>query len=278
MVLSEMDKFTVDLTEQFGAATQSITDVFNKMSVGQGTVLKGFKAVGELNENITHAPGAEIAGSDITLKEVELGSIEFKATNVETTYQDIQKYGKAIAIDKRDKRLMQLIGDHIETTLVNNMVNKAEGAVEGASYKSVLARAKGRVKVQQGFKGASVFAFVNTEDYYEYLSDADLSTQTMFGMEYVESFLGFERIFFSDKIEAGKVVVTATENLNLAYVPATGEAFSAIGLTSTENGLVGFKHHVDDKKGIIYTTAQFAIEGYAERVDAVVVGTIAAGE
>lgn len=275
MTLDHLKTYSIDLAEQFGAQTASLTDIFNKRAVGKGTTLVGYKAVGELNTNMKHAAGAVISDSNVELKEVEIAKLDFDATKVKTSYQEIQALGEELAVDKKDRRLLQLIGEHIETSLVTNLVDNAgDKTLEATSYKSALAKAKGRVKSKPGFKGAPVIAIVNTEDYFDYLSDAPLTTQTLFGMEYVEGFLGYERIFFTEKVAKGKLVVTASENLNLAFVPVNGAAFSTLGLTSTENGLVGFKHYLDDDTGDIKTKVHFGIAGYAERVDAVVVASL----
>lgn len=275
MTLDHLKTYSIDLAEQFGAQTASLTDIFNKRAVDKGTIIVGYRAVGELNENMKHAAGAVISDSDIQLEEVELGKLTFDATKVKTSYQLIQELGEELAVDKKDRRLLQLIDEHIETSLINSLVEKAgDKTLQADSYKSVLAKAKGRVKSKQGFKGAPVIAIVNTEDYFDYLSDAPLTTQTMFGMEYIEGFLGYSRIFFTDKVEKGKVVVTAKENLNLDHINVTAAAFSTLGLTASSNGLVGFKHYLDDDTGDIKTKVHFGIKGYAERVDAVVVASL----
>lgn len=275
MTLDHLKTYSIDLAEQFGAQTASLTDIFNKREVGQGTRIKGYKAVGELNSNMKHEAGAKISSSNITLKSVDIAELDFDATQIETSYQEIQDLGEEMAVDKKDRRLIQLVGERIETTLINNLVEKAEDkTLEATSYKSVLAKAKGRLKSIDAFKGAPVTAIVNTEDYFDYLSDAPLTTQTFFGMEYIEGFLGYERVFFTDKVAKGKVIVTATENLYLAHIPVTGAAFSTLGLTAAENGLVGFKHYVDDSTGDIITKVHFGIVGYAERVDGVIVASL----
>lgn len=269
---------SIDLAGQFDARTEGIENFFAKRAVNQGTNLYTLKAKGTLAENTKHVAGEEISDSSVSYEKVSLGEIEFHATKLKADYQQIQNYGEEYAIDQKDKELLSMIEGHIENSLITNMVSKAgDKNLTAPEFKRALARGKGRLKTKQGFKNARAIAFVNTEDYFEYLEDAPLTTQTLFGMDYVEKFLGFQTIFYTDKLERGQIVITADGNLELAHVPASGAAFGAIGLTATSNGLVAFKHYVNDDTGDIYSKVHFAIESYAKRSDAVIVVTLEEG-
>jgi hypothetical protein len=274
--------YSVDFANQFDLRTEGFLQFFNLMSVGQGTLIKGKTANVDLAEDMTHAKGAEISESDIQLDEIDIAELIFEATKVRVSYQDIQKFGRATAIDRKDNELIDALAEHIEDTLITNMSEFAEGAVTAETYKRGLAKAAGEVKSVRGFKGAKVVAFVNTLDYYDHLADSEVATaQSLFGMEYVEDFLGYDAIFMSNKIAEGEFLVTARNNLNLAHIPANGEAFNSLGLTPTENNLLGVKHYLDDDTGDILTKAHFGLEAFGERVDAVIkvtIGVETAGE
>lgn len=267
--------YTNDFVNQFDIKTEGFINFFNKMALSQGRMIKGTTANVELAEDMTHEKHAEVSSSTVTLGEVDIAELKFEATKVSVSYQDIQDYGVATAIQRKDDELLFAVSDHIEDRLIGNMATFAENKITVESYKQALAKAKAQVQIQRGFKGASTVAFVNTEDYYDYLADSEVATaQNLFGMDYVENFLGYSEIFFSSKIERGKVYVTARNNMNLAYIPATGPAFTALQLTSTENNLIGVKHVLNDNTGDIDTFLHFGLEAFAERVDAVVEATI----
>ena len=267
--------YTNDFVNQFDIITEGFLNFFNKMALSQGRMIKGKTANVELAADMTHEKHTEISTSTVTLDEVDIAELKFEATQVAVSYQDIQDYGIANAIDRKDDELLFSLSDHIEDRLIGNMASFAENKIDVESYKAALAKAKGQVQLQRGFKGARTVAFVNTEDYYDYLADSEVATaQNLFGMDYVENFLGYSQIFMSSKIERGKVYVTAENNLNLAYIPANGPAFTALQLTPTENNLIGVKHVLNDKTGDIDTIVHFGLEAFAERVDAVVEATI----
>lgn len=266
--------YTNDFVNQFDIRTEGFINFFNRISVAQGTLIKGTRATAELADDMTHEAGTNVSSSSVTLEEVDIAEISFEATEVNISYQDIQKWGRNTAIERKDNELFFAVSDHIEDRLVANLDNFA-GEEITASYTAGLAKAKGKVQSQRGFKGSQVVAFVNTEDYYDYLADnAPATAQNLFGMDYVENFLGYSEIFFSSKVAKGSYFVTARGNLNLAHIPASGPAFASIGLTPTENGLVGAKHYLEDKTGDIFTKVHFGLEAFAERVDAVVKVTV----
>lgn len=270
----DLTPYTNDFVNQFDIRTEGFISFFNLMPLAQGVLIKGARASVDLADDMSHAAGTNVSSSSVTLEEVDIAELGFEATEVNVSYQDIQKWGRDVAIDRKDNELFFAVSDHIEDRLVSNLANFAEQEIT-AGYKAGLAKAKGRVQAQRGFKGAQVVAFVNTEDYYDYLAEAETATaQNLFGMDYVENFLGYSEIFFSSKVPRGEYYVTARGNLNLAHIPASGPAFASIGLTATENGLVGAKHYLVDKTGDIFTKVHFGLEAFAERVDAVVKVTV----
>lgn len=277
MTLDKLALYTIDLAGQFDNNNEGFADIFQMIPVSEGMTLNTYKADGKLADDITHEAGNSIALSDIKLEAIELGTLKFNATKLATSYHDFQAFGEDNAIGKKDRRLIQLIGEHIETTLIDNLTAVATDkslSVEG--LQAVLAQAKGRVQIKPGMQGTDVFAMVNTTDFYKYLGNANLTTQSVFGMEYVENYLGYEKIFITNKVKEGKVLATSFDNLNLAYVPSDSPALSSMGLIPTENKLVGFKHYLDDDTGLTMSKVHFGLESFPERADAVIYATIKA--
>lgn len=271
----DLTPYTNDFVNQFDIRTEGFINFFNLMPLARGVLIKGARASVELADDMTHEKHAQISESTVTLEEVDIAELGFEATIVRASYQDIQNYGVDNAIDRKDNELFFNISDHIEDRLVTNMGEFSEASVAATNLKQGLARAAGEVRSVRGFKGSQVVAFVNTHDYYEYLADAETATaQNLFGMDYVENFLGYAQIFMSTKVPEGTVYVTARGNLNLAHVPANGPAFNALNVTPTENQLIGAKHVLDDSTGDIKTIVHFGLEAFAERVDAVVTVTL----
>ncbi|WP_423189430.1 hypothetical protein ACO1PF_00520 [Alkalibacterium sp. f15] len=274
----DLTPYSKDFANQFDIRTEGFIDFFNLMSMGQGTMIKGQRADVTLAADMNHEAHEEISESNVRLYDVNIAELKFDATKVRVSYQDIQKWGQANAIDRKDRELMNALGHHIESRLVANLGDHAGTQITEVDYKSALAMAKAEVNTKPGFKGSQSIAFVNTMDYYRYLADSEVATaQNLFGMDYVKNFLGYSVIFFSSQVEKGTVFVTADGNLNLAHIPANGPAFSALELTPSDNKLIGVKHYLNDNTGDIFTKVHFGLEAFAERTDAVVQVTIDEG-
>lgn len=275
----DLSPYTQDFVNQFDIRTEGFVNFFNLIPVDRGMNLKGTRAVVQLASDMTHEAGTNVSQSSVRLEEVDIAELDFEATEVEVSYQDIQKWGRDTAIDRKDNELFFEVSDHIEDRLVTNLENFAEAGLAADTYQQALARAKAGVRKVRGFKGAQVIAFVNTDDYYEYLGEAPVATaQNLFGMDYVENFLGYAQIFMSSKIPQGTIFATGLGNLNLAHIPSGGAAYSSIQLTPTENGLVAAKHYLEDKTGDIVTQIHFGLDAFPERVDAVVDVTLGGGD
>ena len=110
--------------------------------------------------------------------------------------------------------------------------------------------------------------FVSSDDVATYLGDANVSTQTLFGFTYIENFLGIGSAFVHPGLKAGQVAGTVVENLNGAYVPATGgDLADAFDLTADESGLVGVTHHPKTGNASIDTLIFCSVVFYPEYID-----------
>jgi hypothetical protein len=85
-------------------------------------------------------------------------------------------------------------------------------------------------------------------------------------------------VFFNSSVPQGKIYATAKQNLVVYYVPVNGadlnEAFS---FTSDETGLIGIHEEPDYTNMTASDTVINGMVLFAERIDGVVVSSIAAG-
>ena len=143
------------------------------------------------------------------------------------------------------------------------------------TLQSGLAAAWGKLQVLFEDDEIEAVYFVNPLDVAGYLGTAQITTQTAFGMTYVENFLGLGTVFMNSSVPEGTIYATAKNNLLLYYVPANGadlnEAFS---FTSDETGYVGIHEEPDYTNMTASTTMINGMELMAERLDGVVVGSI----
>lgn len=101
-----------------------------------------------------------------------------------------------------------------------------------------------------------------------------ITLQTAFGLSYIENFLGLGTVVVSPRVTAGAIKATAKENLNGAYIPASGDVGTAFGMTSDETGFIMMKHSVKNDNATFETLAMDGVKFYPERLDGIVVSTI----
>lgn len=258
----------IDFVTRFGQNWEALRDILGIMRPVKktaGTQLVSYTA------SVTLAEGTVDAGEVIPYS---------KATVVQTTKEDLtlQKYAKAVPIEDVDKYGAEIAVTKTDDAFLTELQNKVMDdfytkltgdtyALTGAygTFQMAVAMAVG--KVRDKFKKmkkdiTSVVVFVNTLDAYAYLGQANISIQNMFGIEYVQDFLGAKTMILSSEIEQGKVIAIPSENMVLYYADPSTE-FSKLGLVYTVNGetpLIGF--HAQGN----YTTAvgeSFALMGMA---------------
>lgn len=117
-----------------------------------------------------------------------------------------------------------------------------------------------------------VAVFVNTIDLYKYLGGAQITTQTAFGMTYVEDYLGADVMFISSKIPENTVVATPLNNLIAYYVDPADSEFVQAGLSYTvdsETGFIGFHAQGNYERAISDMFAIMGVSLMVEYLDAV---------
>jgi hypothetical protein len=86
--------------------------------------------------------------------------------------------------------------------------------------------------------------FMNRSDVYEHLANSNITMQTLFGMTYLEKFLGVDKVFLSNRITPGTMVATPVSNLK-SYCVDFGEiAQAGIEYQTDGSNLIGFAYSV----------------------------------
>lgn len=146
-----------------------------------------------------------------------------------------------------------------------------------STFQMALAMAQGDVrdKWKKMKKGISeVVGFCNVLDAYAYLGAANITVQNEFGMNYIENFMGFSRLFLTSEIPSGYVIATPVENLVLYYIDPSDSDFARAGLEFRVDGdtpLIGF--HVDGNYNTLVSesTALMGMVLFAEYIDGIAV-------
>jgi hypothetical protein len=268
-------EFTYTFSENVRKLMEAL-GVTRKIAKQAGTVLKAYKAVGTL-ENGEVAEGEVIPLSKYATESVNFGEITLKKWRKATSAEAIVERGYDQAVEMTTDRMLRDVQKAIRADLFGFLAT-GTGEANGVDLQSALAQAWGQLQVKYEDDAIQAVYFVNPLDIADYLGAAQITTQTAFGMTYVEDFLGLGTVIMNASVPKGKVYATAKENIVLYYIPVNGaDLGEAFDFTSDETGYIGI-HETPDYTNM--TASDTVVNGmvfFAERIDGVVVGTIGAG-
>ena len=259
--------FTLMFTESLRKLTEAL-GVTRKVAKQAGTVLKSYKATGTLEEGKV-AEGETIPLSKYTTEAVNYGEIALKKWRKATSAEAIIERGYDQAVGMTTERMLKDVQKGIRKDFFT-FLGTGTGSATGAGLQAALAQTWG--KLQTLFEDDDIQAvhFINPLDIADYLATATITTQTAFGMTYIEDFLGMD-----SSVPKGTIYSTAQDNLVLYYVPVNGadlnEAFS---FTSDATGYIGIHEEPDYTNMTASDTVVNGMTLFAERLDGVVKTTI----
>ena len=266
-------EFTYTFSENVRKLMEAL-GVTRKIAKQAGTVLKAYKAVGALQDGEI-GEGETIPLSKYTTEPVNLGEITLKKWRKATSAEAIVERGYDQAVEMTTDRMLRDVQKAIRTDLFTFLAT-GTGAAGGADMQSTLAQAWGQLQVKFEDDAIQAVYFVNPLDVADYLGAAQISTQTAFGMTYVEDFLGLGTVIMNASVPKGKIYATAKENIVLYYIPVNGaDLGEAFDFTSDETGYIGIHESPDYTNMTASDTVVNGMVFFAERIDGVVVGTIA---
>lgn len=269
----------IDIVNRFGkqfTSLQELLGIYEAIPMRVGDTLKTYTSSVTLAGGEVE-PGAVIPLSQVKMEEGEPITLAYDKRRKAVPAEDIQKFGFERAVRNTDEVLLKELQKNIRKKLVDNLAN-ATGAVEGTGLQEALAQGWGAVEVAFEDDAVETIAFVNPKDVANYLGQAQLVTQTMFGMKYVEGFLGVNVVFMNALIPEGTAYVTAAKNLNLAFADVGGEMNKAFNFTKDSTGVIGILHDIQHDRLTSETVTISGMVLYAERLDGVVKATIKAVE
>lgn len=247
--------------------------VTRKIEKKAGEVLKVYKVTGELQDG-TVAEGEIIPLSKFNTTYEPIGEATLKKWRKETTAEAISEKGYGQAVNDTNNKMLRLIQGGIRSGFVS-FLGTGTGKASGVGLQGALAQIWGQMKVL--FEDTSVEAvyFINPLDIADYLATAQITTQTAFGMTYIENFLGMGTAILASDVPKGKVYATAAENIVCYYINVTGSDMGqAFNLTADETGLIGIHTDAVYNNLTAETVAASGVGLFAERLDGIVVGTI----
>ena len=270
----------IEFSETFGYSVRKLIEsltITRKIAKQAGTVLKSYRAKGTLGTGIVDE------GDTIPLSKYEVEAVTYKeitpkkwrkATSAEAIIDRGYDQAVTMTTDEMLRDVQKVIRKDFFTFLATG-----EGAAKGDTFQATLAQAWGQLQVKFEDDDIRAVYFMNPLDVADYLATANITMQTVFGMNYVENFLGLGTVFFNSSVPKGKIYATAADNIVLYYIPVNGaDLGEAFTFTADETGYIGIHEEPDYTNMTVSDTVVCGIELFAERLDGIIVGSIGSGE
>lgn len=252
-----------------------ILDIFDPEIVAAGTARYQYKVTGKLEDGDV-AEGEEVPASHYELKKIPVGEFGIKKYRKVTTAESIIKSGYKNSIMRTDKKMLSDVRSVCVSDFFDGL-GKGTGEAAGDNLQQALAQGDAELNVtleENKDQTDRIIHFVNTYDIADYLGNANIEQQTMFGMKYIKSFLGVNDIFVTAKVPEGVVWVTPIENIHIYGIDFGTLQEAGFDYTVTPKSLIGVHHEIDYGKVSAETHAVVGMEMLAEILDFIVKVTI----
>lgn len=276
----------IDFVSRFSASWEALMNILGITRMIEkvpGQTMKVVKASVTLTDGTQIGEGEEIPYSIANITEEPIGEATFEKYAKAVSIELINKNGYDVAVEKTDNAFLAELQKRVKNRMYT-FLNTGLLTATDTTFQMALAMSKGRVLdafSAMGLESTEVVAFVNILDFYQYLGGATISTQTAFGMTYVQDFLGYRVIFLCNDSEVARntIVATPVENMVAYYInPATSD-FARAGLEFTVDGetpILGFHTEGDYRTLVSENTAIMGLYLFAEYLNAIAVETIEA--
>lgn len=272
----------VDFVHQFThnslAKLVEVLGVTRKIPMMEGTTMYYYTTTGTLQSGVV-PEGEIIPLSQYATTKTPIGEITLKKWRKAVSAEAIKKSGYEAAQRDTDTALMRDVQKGIRTDMFGFLNGTISGSVTatGVGLQAALANAWGKLQIAFEDDTAEAVYFVNPTDVANYLGGAQISTQTAFGMNYIEDFLGLGTVIMSSRITAGTFIATAKENIILYYLTMNGDVAQVFSLTADELGYIGIKSgYPNEERAQIESLVMSGIQILVEYAAGVVKGTITA--
>lgn len=266
----------VDFAERFTTGLDTLMKmlgVTRKIEKKAGETLKVYKVTGTLEDG-TVAEGEIIPLSKYQTTYTPIGEATLKKWRKVTTAEAISEKGYGQAVNDTNAKMLKDIQGGIRGDFVT-FLGTGTGTATGTGLQATMAQVWGQLQVLFEDTSIETVYFMNPLDAADYLGNAEISTQTAFGMSYIQNFLGMGAAILASDVPKGKIYATAAENIVAYYIPVTSaDMAQGFDLTADATGLIGIHTGATYDNLSVETVAASGVGLFAEKLDGVVVGTI----
>lgn len=257
-----------------------VLGVTRKIPMMEGTTMYVYSTSGELQSGAV-AEGDIIPLSQYATQKTPIGEITLGKWRKAVTAEAIKKSGYEAAVRDTDAALLRDVQASVRTNFFDFLNGTISGSstATGVGLQAALADAWGQLQVKFEDDTAEAVYFVNPLDVADYLAKANISVQTVFGMNYVENFLGLGTVIMTSRVTKGTFIATAKENLVMYYLTMNGDIATAFSLTADDLGYIGIKSgYQNEERAQIESLVMNGVQFLVEYAAGVVKGTIMSGE
>lgn len=267
---------SIDFNNQFTGSLRKLIEalgVTRKIEVQEGAALKALKVTGTLQNGVV-AEGELIPLSHYETEEVTVGEISLKKWRKATTAEAIIKKGYDQAVGETTDKMLKDIQKGIRSDFFTFLATGGATA-SGTGLQAALANGWGQLQVLFEDDAVETVFFLNPLDVADYLGTAQVTVQTVFGMNYIENFLGLGTVFLNSSVTQGTFLATAKENVVLYYINVNNSDLAgAFNLTTDETGYIGINEFPNKETARVEDLIMSGVTFFAENIDGVVVGEI----
>lgn len=274
LVVAQDIQFVANFQNDLDRLTE-ILGIFGPEVITAGTALYQYKVTGSLSAESVEE-GDEVPLSEYTVTKENIGEYEIKPYRKLTTAQAVLKAGYENAVLRTDRKMLRDIRAGILGKFFTFLGN-GTGTATAVGLQATLAQMNAKLvdTLEKNNDSTSTLAwFINPFDSADYLGNAEVTLQTVYGMQYLQSFLGVQNVFITNKVDAKTVYVTPTENIHLYGVDFGALAQGGLTYETQQSNLIGVHHQPAYNRTSCETYALVGATLLAEVKDYIVKGTI----
>ena len=236
----------IEMLQNFKGDVDRLADIlgiFSPEVVAAGTTMYQYTVTGTLNAT-TVAEGDEVPLSDYEVDKTPVATIAVKPYRKLTTAQAILKGGYENAVAKTDRKMLSQVRAGIISDFFT-FLGTGTGTASGAGLQAAFAQADAELRDTMETNGDAADAlvhFVNPFDIADYLAGAEVTVQNVFGMQYLQSFMGVENIFITNRVAKGTLYVTPIENIHIYAVEFATLGDAGLEYAVQDGSLIGVHH------------------------------------
>lgn len=249
------------------------------------TQLYQLKVTGELNDSKTdeassgsaYVEGDLVALSKYKTEKIALGTVDIEPYRKMTSGKAILAGGYEQSVLRTDAKMAQNMRAKAVKRYFDFLAN-GTGAAAGKGLQAALAYSDATLADAMEANGDEMgnsVHFVNRQDAAAYLGSADVTVQNLFGMTYLQSFLGVPSVFLTNKVESGTMYTTCRENIRVFGLDFAELSRAGLAYDTDQNGLIGVYHEAARDHVSAETGAVLGMTILPEVTDYIIKGTIA---